>query len=595
MKRRAVSPVIATILLISLVVAASAMVYFIVVPMLKGSANVDLITIQWFDSDGDSVVDVAYVTIQNTGSANAVISQINVTIDTESINETIEISNAYVEGIPFPLTVNPAERLDLVVTFDPSSYVEIGENIFRIKLVYDDELVAFAPDNLKQINYIEVLDFTVLSPIEDSWASGIIDPQAIATGGYKTSIITYDFALPGGSVVLTNQTVADNIDSSLYADQDDYEITFYVSDALGQSAQNTRTFGIDNEEISVTLLLSDSVINPGDSLDVSWIFGIAGAQLINQTLVLGGDVYGFESVFTSVSDATTDYVLTGPKTATMAEDEFTFTIYIKDEAGNLNSNGQAFTLIDNVAPESYFIDAININDTLISEFYTFEVYAYDPSGIDTTKFDVSFYNYNTSSIEYFYQHSVEGTAVFIANQNKWVLEFNTFLLPDGNYSISAQVFDMAALANSNTSTLDIVEVDNDILNIYGAAAIDGRGGFFFRRRGYLSFYVQSMVPTTLTITQMQITWFGSGRIDFIYEIYDDTTEQYWLPDAGGPINDDEQFPVAQAVGGVNFTSALDHHLTITFDYSDRPTTVSFSLSFYILQLDAWETLIIDSV
>jgi hypothetical protein len=586
MKRRAVSPVVATILLISLVVAASAMVYFIVVPMLRGSANVDLITIQWFDSDGDSVVDVAYVTVQNTGSANAVILSINVTIDTESTNETIEISNANVEGIPFPLTVNPAERLDLVVTFDPSTYVEIGENIFRIKLVYDDELVAFATDNLKQINNIEVLDF------EDSWASGIIDPQAIATGGYKTSIITYDFALPGGSVVLANQTVADNIDSTLYVDQDDYEITFYVSDALGQNAEVTRTFGIDNEEVDVNLSLNASVINPGDFLDVSWIFTIAGAQLINQTLVMGGDVYGFESVFTSVSDATTNYVLTGPKTASMAEDELTFTIYVKDEAGNLNSNGQAFSLIDNVAPVTYFITPAN--ETFLSEYITLEVYATDASGIDTSRFDVYFFSYS-SAYYYLYQHSVEGDAVFIANQNKWVLEFNTYLLPDDNYSLIAQVYDLSTAGNGASATVDIVEVDNDILNIYGAAAIDGRGGFFFRRRGYLSFYVQSMVPTTLTITQMQITWFGDGRIDFIYEIYDDTTEQYWLPDSAGPINDDVQFPVAQAVGGVNFTNELDHHLTITFDYADRPTTVMFSLSFYILQLDAWETLIISSV
>lgn len=43
--KRAVSPVVATVLLISLVVAASAMVFFIVVPMLRGSSDVDLLTV----------------------------------------------------------------------------------------------------------------------------------------------------------------------------------------------------------------------------------------------------------------------------------------------------------------------------------------------------------------------------------------------------------------------------------------------------------------------------------------------------------------------------------------------------------------------
>jgi len=591
MKRRAVSPVVATILLISLVVAASAMVYFIVVPMLKGSANVDLITIQWFDSDGDSVVDVAYVTIQNTGSANAIISQINVTIDTESTNDTIDISNAEVEGIPFPLTINPAERLDLVVTFDPSTYVEIGENIFRIKIVYGEDLVAFAPDNLKQINNIEPLDFTVLNPIEDSWASGIIDPQAIATGGYKTSIITYDFALPGGTVVLSNQTIADNIDSTLYVDQDDYEITFYVSDALGQSAQETRTFGIDNEEIDVTLTLNESVINPGEFLDVSWIFGIAGAQLINQTLVMSGDVYGFESVFTSVSDATTNYVLTGQKTATMAEDELTFTIYLKDEAGNVNSNGQDFSLIDNVAPTTYIITPAN--ESFLSEHIIIEVYAEDASGIDTSSFNVRFEGYSTGYI-YWYQQSVQGDAYYLQNQNKWVLEFNTYLLPDDNYSIDTTVYDLSDAKNGATATIEIVEIDNVVLNIYGAAAVDGRGGFFFRRRGYLSLYLESMVPSTLTLSQMKIGWGGSSRIDWIYSVYDDVTEQFWLTE-GSNIGDNVQFPISIATGGVNVTSALDHHLTIYFNYGDRPTTVVFTISIYIEQFSAWETFVIDSV
>ncbi|NPD87436.1 MAG: hypothetical protein HGN29_01850 [Asgard group archaeon] len=589
MKRRAVSPVVATILLISLVVAASAMVYFIVVPMLRGSANVDLITIQWFDSDGDSVVDVAYVTVQNTGSANAIISQINVTIDTEVTNDTLDISNAVVEGIPFPLTVNPAERLDLVVTFDPSSYVEIGENIFRVKLVYDDELTAFAPDNLKHLDNIEPLDFTILNPIEDSWASGIIDPQAIATGGFKTSIITYDFALPSGTVVLENQTIATNIDSTLYVDQDNYEIIFYVSDALGQNSQVTRTFGIDNEEIDVNLSLSESVINPGDSLDVSWSLGIAGAQLINQTLVMSGDVYGYESVFTSISDATTDYELTSAKTATMAEDELAFTIYVKDEAGNLNSHGQAFSLIDNLMPNTYFITPEN--NTFLSEYVTLEVFASDASGIDTSRFDIYFISLS-SSFYYLYQHSVEGDAVFIENQEKWVLEFNTFLLPDDNYSISAQVYDLSFAGNGNSTGPLIAEVDNEVFRIYGAAAIDGGGGFFWQRRGYLSFYLQSMVPITLNVTQMKIGWGGNSRIDFVYSIFDDVKEEFWLSE-GSAIGDDEQFPVNPGVDPIS--NLLDIHLTIAFDYRDRPSSVDFTISLYIEQFSAWEVLIINSV
>jgi hypothetical protein len=589
--KRAVSPVVATILLISLVVAASALVYFIVVPMLRGSANVDLITIQWFDSDGDTVVDVAYVTLQNSGTASATINQLNVTIDTTTTNTTI-IDNAVVEGIELPLTVDPAERIDLVVSYDPANFVEVGENVFRIKIVYDNDLQAITPENMKHISYIEPLDFTVLNPIDGSWVSGILDPQALATGGYRTSIITYDFALPNGTVVMQNQTVASNIDTTIYPDDTDYDITFFVDDALGDSAQVTRTFNIDNNAVGVDLSINSTIINPGDFLGVSWSLSAAGAQLVNQTLVLGGNVYPFESVFTSKTDAVTSYVLPGSQTNVMAEDDLSFTIFVKDAAGNTNSSGQAFSLIDNLAPVTYFITPAN--DTSLSEIITIEIYADDATGIDTNRFDVYFFGYATGYF-YLYQQSVKGEAVYVANQKKWTLDFNTYLLPDDNYSIIAQVYDLASAGNGASATIDIVEIDNEVIEIYGAVATNGRGGFFFRRRGLLTFYVESKVPTVITITQMRITWYGNSRIDNIYDIYDDTIEQYWLPNSAGPIADDAVFPVAQATGGINMTSALDHHLTIQFDWADRPETVIFGISFYIEQLSAWETIIIDTV
>ena len=87
--KRAVSPVIATVLLISLVVAASAMVYFIVVPMLKGQSTVNMIATQWFDTGGDNVADRVYLTLQNTGSASARITDLNITIETEGLMQHI--------------------------------------------------------------------------------------------------------------------------------------------------------------------------------------------------------------------------------------------------------------------------------------------------------------------------------------------------------------------------------------------------------------------------------------------------------------------------------------------------------------------------
>ncbi|MBY9000604.1 MAG: hypothetical protein KGD64_06805 [Candidatus Heimdallarchaeota archaeon] len=589
--KRAISPVIATVLLISLVVAASAMVYFIVVPMLRGSSDVDLLTVQWFDSDGDSVTDVAYVTIQNSGTAAAYITSLNVTIVTDTQNET-DIDDAFVQGVELPLAIDTTERVDLVLVFDPSDYIEIGTNIFRIRITYDSGLTSFAPDNLRHTDVIEPLDLTILNPIDTSWASGIIDPQAIATGGYKTSAITYDFLNPSDAVLLNDQPVTQNIDSSLYPDDDEYKIDFYVNDSLGQESTIRRTFGIDNDDIGITFGLNDTVINPGDFLSASWTLDIVGAQLVNQTLVLGGDVYPYQQVFTSTEATVTEYILTGSETLQMAEDELVFTLYVKDAAGNMNSAGEAFSLVDNVAPITYFI--LPLNDTSESGTILLEVYASDPSGIDTTRFDVYFFSL-TTSFNYLYQQSVQGEATYIANQNKWVLYFISYILPDDIYSIVAQVYDLSSNGNGNSAVVDAVDIDNDVVDTYGAAAIDGRGGFF-RRRGVLSLYVRSLVPSlTLTIETIKLSWGGNSRVTHIWDVYDDTISQVWVD--GAAHAEDEEMPVAALQGGVNITATLDHHLTIQFDYGDKPTGVDFIISFYITSaiFTGWESFVIDSV
>ena len=72
----------------------------------------------------------------------------------------------------------------------------------------------------------------------------------------------------------------------------------------------------------------------------------------------------------------------------------------------------------------------------------------------------------------------------------------------------------------------------------------------------------------------------TGIRDVNDTVYDDTTSQYWLASSGGPYDEDTEYNVAQAQGGVNITSLIDHHLTINLDYGDRPTTTIFTVSFY---------------
>ena len=145
--KRAVSPVVATVLLISLVVAASALVYFIVVPMLQGNSEVSMITTQWFDAnteDGE-VVDTAYITIQNTGTATAIINNVTITISNGTTQTPI--SNAIVVGETLPYELEVAARAVLVVNFNAKEYIQYGENVFRVRISYDEDDFVLSPEN----------------------------------------------------------------------------------------------------------------------------------------------------------------------------------------------------------------------------------------------------------------------------------------------------------------------------------------------------------------------------------------------------------------------------------------------------------------
>ncbi|MHA1466318.1 MAG: hypothetical protein ACTSQ2_14605, partial [Candidatus Heimdallarchaeaceae archaeon] len=347
------------------------------------------------------------------------------------------------------------------------------------------------------------------------------------------------------------------------------------------------------DDIGITFGVNSSIINPGDFLSASWSLTIDGALLVNQTLVLGGDIFPYQQVFTSTEPTVTEYILTGSQTIQMAEDDLVFTLFVKDEAGNLNSAGDTFSLVDDTAPITFFITPVN--ESSESGMILLEIYASDPSGIDTTRFDVYFFSL-TTSFNYLYQQSVSGEATYIANQNKWVLYFNSYVLPDDTYSIVATVYDLSVNGNGASAVVDIVDIDNDVIDVYGAAAIDGRGGFFFKRRGVLAFYVRSLVPTgVMTIETIKISWGGNSRVDLVWDVYDDTISQYWVD--GAAHVEDEEMPVAALQGGVNITATLDHHLTIQLDYGDKPTGVDFIVSFYITStiFTGWEVFVIDSV
>lgn len=129
-KKKAVSPVIATILLIALVVAASAVVYFAVIPLLTGNPQLLHEKTTFYDREGNKYVDKMDLSVRNIGSAKTSIEKVEVLKNTE-LTEWL-CPNAPVEvgiGISKVVSIEPLNiERDLI---------KYGDEI-RIKIYYTD-------------------------------------------------------------------------------------------------------------------------------------------------------------------------------------------------------------------------------------------------------------------------------------------------------------------------------------------------------------------------------------------------------------------------------------------------------------------------
>jgi len=133
LKKRAVSPVIATILLIALTVTAAAIVYFVVVPLLR--ANPELVPISYGRVMGSN--NKYDIEVRNDGGATANLANL---LSFEAVNTTdtynpIQVYiGANLVNFSTPYQILAGETVTFTLVFDTSLTVG-GQYEFR--LIYD--------------------------------------------------------------------------------------------------------------------------------------------------------------------------------------------------------------------------------------------------------------------------------------------------------------------------------------------------------------------------------------------------------------------------------------------------------------------------
>ncbi|MFX0173030.1 MAG: archaellin/type IV pilin N-terminal domain-containing protein [Candidatus Hodarchaeota archaeon] len=130
-KRKAVSPILAAILLIGLAVAAGAVLFVIVLPMIQSTGELGFSSIKFSDTDTSGVNDKVVFTLTNEESKVVSITAITVQAYNGTTWDPVNGSST-TTTFPFNIGVSQSE-IDITYTFtDPSaSYTKL-----RIKVDY---------------------------------------------------------------------------------------------------------------------------------------------------------------------------------------------------------------------------------------------------------------------------------------------------------------------------------------------------------------------------------------------------------------------------------------------------------------------------
>jgi len=131
-KRRAVSPILAAILLIGLAVAAGAVLFVVVLPMISGTADVRFVSAVAADRNNDGLLDQITVQINNRGAAKDTFAEGVISLTGWSTTGNVEIDLANPVNLVFKTTdvtaqVDEGETVSITLKFDSSNDITITQ------------------------------------------------------------------------------------------------------------------------------------------------------------------------------------------------------------------------------------------------------------------------------------------------------------------------------------------------------------------------------------------------------------------------------------------------------------------------------------
>ena len=141
-KKRAVSPILAAILLIGLAVAAGAVMFVVILPMIAGPGlqiSIDQTNFAFTDTDSNKIYEKVKVPIKNTGGVDVSVTAIKV--QTSSDGGTTWNDAARTSGLTVPIDIVSGAGVVPEFTFVPNhnDFLTSGEVQYRVVVNYKAE------------------------------------------------------------------------------------------------------------------------------------------------------------------------------------------------------------------------------------------------------------------------------------------------------------------------------------------------------------------------------------------------------------------------------------------------------------------------
>ena len=134
-RRRAVSPILAAILLIGLAVSAGAVLFVVVLPMIQSSGELKFGSVNLTDVDTDGTNDKVVFTLTNERAKTVTITSITLLGDGTTAITNVNTTTTF----PFNIATSQS-KLDITYFFAPGSYTTV-----KIRVQYSVESIAQDP------------------------------------------------------------------------------------------------------------------------------------------------------------------------------------------------------------------------------------------------------------------------------------------------------------------------------------------------------------------------------------------------------------------------------------------------------------------